>query len=275
MIGLACASLSCDGFGDNRFVNSLRTMPTIGFRYIELNCWHPPDLTPTNVLNLRRRCREAGLTPIAVYGSSFGGNTPQEIGKDVCHKLRMIDAAVELGCGRIVATGAKRGEGGGIAAVIETLRHIVPYAERRGVLVSLENHASNNLETIEDYETIFAEIDSPNVGVCADTGHFEAASVRLDDVAERLLPKINHIHVKETAAFGEERFVRFGQGVTDNRAFVERMIASGYSGYITVELALPDKSRLIEDLSVPYRQFADYENMPKEVNECSCKEGRR
>jgi hypothetical protein len=37
MIGLACATISCDGFDDNDFRNSFRIMPDVGFKYIEFN----------------------------------------------------------------------------------------------------------------------------------------------------------------------------------------------------------------------------------------------
>jgi sugar phosphate isomerase/epimerase len=258
LIRLSCSSLSCDGFGDNKFVQSLIVMPKIGYKYIELNCWQPSDLTPNTVKNLKRRCKEVGLIPSAVYGSSFGG-IKNSISKDVCHKLRMIDAAVELDCHRIVATGAKRGEEGGLDSIIAVLKEIVPYAEEKGVLICLENHANNNLETIEDYEAIFAEIDSPNVGVCIDTGHFDAAGVSLDEVVDRLHHKVNHIHVKEAIQVGVEKFVRFGTGVTDNLRLIEQMLQHNYSGFISVEMALEDKSDIINDLKKPYTLFNQYQ----------------
>ena len=257
MMGLSCASLSCDGFGDENFVPSLDLLPDIGYEYIELNCWNPADLTPTTTTNLRRRCDEADLTPVAVYGASFGG-TGFDRSKDVSHKIRMIDAAVELGCHRVVATGAPRGEQGGLDGVIDVLNEVVPYAEKQGVLVCLENHANNNIETIEDYETILSAVDSNNVGVCVDTGHFEAAGIELEDVVDRLHCDIVHIHVKETSVFGEEDFIRFGEGDTDNERFLELMLDHGYYGYVTVELALKDKSNVRRDLREPIEMFDQY-----------------
>jgi sugar phosphate isomerase/epimerase len=259
MIGLACSSVSCDGFGDNNFVSTFAILPQVGFRYVEFNCWHPQDLTPKNIRNLRRRCEAAGLTPIAVYGSSFGGNNNHELSKDVGHKLNMIDAACTLGCHRIVATGAGRGQAGGLEAIITVLREITSYAEEKGVLICLENHANNNLATIEDYETVFSAITSHNVGLCIDTGHFDAANVDLDAVIERLGYRTNHIHVKEAAERGVEKFVRFGEGVTDNRNVIEQMLARGFNGYVSVELAIEDKSNLMADISNPFARFQQYD----------------
>lgn len=258
MIRLACASLSCDGFVDQQFRPTFTLLPKIGYNYVEFNCWHPSDLTARSVASIKRRLRETGLAPAAIYGSAFGAATPHDISKDVCHKLRMMEVALELGCSRICATGAARGQAGGLEVIAKVLEQIIPFAESNGILICLENHARNNLENIEDYERLFQMVDSPSLGVCADTGHFEAASVPLDEVADRLHAKINHIHVKEAASVGEERFVRFGDGVTDNVRFVERMIGYGYSGYITVELALEDKSTVEKDLKVPIDLFSPY-----------------
>jgi len=259
MIGLACSTVSCDGFGNNHFVKTFEVLPQIGYRFVEFNCWQPSDLTPAGVASIRERCQATGLTPVVVYGSSFGGASNHELSKDVCHKLRMMAAAQELGCRRIVATGARRGTQGGLEAVLTVLREVVPVAEDQGLLICLENHANNNLETIEDYDRIFEAIDSPALGMCIDTGHFDAADVDLDAVIDRFLSKINHIHVKEAAARGTERFVPFGQGITDNHNVLTRILGAGYQGYVSVEFALEDKSNLVHDLGVPYAMFKDYE----------------
>ena len=257
MINLACSSLSCDGFGDENFTPSMNLLPEIGYEYIELNCWNPSDLTPATITNLQRRCDEACLQPIAVYGTSIGG-TGHEISKDVGHKLRMIDAAIELDCHRIVVTGASRGEKGGVDGVISVLEAITPYAEEQGVLICLENHANNNIQNIEDYEKIFSVIDSPNIGLCIDTGHFTASAIDLEEVVDRLHHKVVHIHVKEAAEVGEENFVRFGEGSTNNQQLIEAMLDHNYQGYVSVELALEDKSSVVEDLKKPLEMFDQY-----------------
>jgi sugar phosphate isomerase/epimerase len=260
MIGLACASLSCDGFGDNDFKETFRIMPKVGYKYVELNCWHPPTLTPSKMRDLKRRCHDAGLTPIAVYSSGFGGENSGALTKDVAHKVRMIECARELGCRRIVATGAARGQAGGLDAIIAALREVAPVAEEYDTLVCLENHAKNNMENIDDYKKIFKAIGSPNVGLCIDTGHFDAASVDMDKVIDAFKDRINHIHVKETRAIGVADFTRFGQGVTNNHHAIERMLDLGYEGFITVELSpQKDTSTIFEDLQVAKRMFEKYE----------------
>jgi len=162
MTALSISSLSCDGFGDNDFQETLRMLPQLGCRYAELNMWYPQNLTPAYVRNLKERCMEAGVVPVSVYSSGFGGNPV----KDVSHKIRMIETAAELGCRRIVATGEDR-EMGNLEDTIAVLEIIVPFAEEEGVLICLENHAGNTLENIGDYTRIFSRVSSSYVGLCA------------------------------------------------------------------------------------------------------------
>lgn len=77
----------------------------------------------------------------------------------------------------------------------------------------------------------------------------------MTDIATAFSTKINHIHVKEAVGFGVEEFVRFGEGLTDKNSFIETMLDIGYSGYISVELAILDKSHVVEDLRTAYEKF--------------------
>jgi sugar phosphate isomerase/epimerase len=262
MIGLACATISCDGFDDNDFQHSFRIMPEVGFKFIEFNAWYPRGITPAKIRELKERCVRHNLQPACIHGMGFGADNPRDLSKDVGHKLRIIDAAVELGCRRVSFTGAGRGKAGGLAAIITVLKQIAPAAAEQDVLICLENHADNNLETIDDYAQIFDAVESPSLGVCLDTGHFDASGVNMDELIDRFQLKINHIHVKENKGFGRKEFVRFGQGTTDNFHVIDRMLALGYEGFITVELSpQEDTSTIPEDLRLAWQMFKKYESV--------------
>jgi len=264
MIRLACATLSFDGFGNNDFQKTFGNVNEAGYGHLEFNCWYPETLTPDKMMDLKARCFASGVKPASLHIGGFGGEGREAITKDLCHKMRAVDAAVELGCSMISASGAGRGTAGGLDEIIDVLQLLMPYAEQHGVRVSLENHVGNNLENIDDYERIFDAVDSPNLGVCMDTGHFDAAAVSLDALVDRLSSKITHIHLKENNGTGTKQFVRFGEGTTENSRIVERMIATGYSGYLVVELSPEigeaDKRDFgIDDLKKPYAMFHPYE----------------
>jgi sugar phosphate isomerase/epimerase len=264
MIRLSCATLSFDGFGNNDFQKTFVMAPEAGYRHLEFNCWYPETLTPSKTADLSARCKKTGLLPGSIHVSGFGGQGNTGITKDFCHKLRALDAAKELGCGLISATGAARGSEGGLEEIIAVLKELVPIAEKKDVLISLENHEGNNLENLNDYERILSAIPSSHLGITMDTGHFDAAGVSLDELIDRFFDRINHIHLKENRGFGVKDFVRFGEGTTENQRIVEKMIARGYTGYLVIEVS-PEISKndnrpfTIADLKKPYAMFHPYE----------------
>jgi len=260
MIRLSCASLSFDGFDDTDFVKTIAEAPKVGFEYLELNCWYPRTLTPIKTRDLSSRCKDAGLIPASLHVSEFGGETHHEISKDVCHKIRALEAAKELGCDLVCCSGSKRGTEGGLETIITVLREVVPVAKEMGIAFSLENHADNNLENIDDYRKIFDALGADGLGLCLDTGHFEAAGVAVWDVVNEFRSEINHIHLKENNRFGIKEFVRFGDGSTPNEALVENLIESGYSGYLVIELSpeidsADNRPFSLADLKKPYDTF--------------------
>ena len=264
MIKLACASLSFDGFGDENYVKAFEMAPKAGYGYIEFNCWYPRTLTPSKMQDIKERCKNNGLLPAALHVSNFGGaDNRMEMTKDVCHKIRAMEAAKELGCRRVVATGYQRGQGGGLNAIINCLKEIAPIAEEMDILICLENHANNNIENIEDYQMILDAVPSKNVGICIDTGHFDAANVSMDEVINKFAARINHIHLKENKGMGEKIFTRFGEGTTDNHHIVKRMISLGYEGFLTIELS-PEIGESdgrpfgINDVILPREMFESY-----------------
>ncbi|WP_229310992.1 sugar phosphate isomerase/epimerase family protein [Larkinella soli] len=257
-VELAIATITCDGFGDEDFQYAFEILPRLPFRNVEFNCWYARNLTPEGIRSIRERCRRHGLTPVCVQGTSFGAGG--NIVKDVTHKLWNMEAARRLGCRRVKFTGAGRGSEGGLDAVINVVKELVPAAEEMDMLVLLENHANNNLENLDDYDRVFSAVPSPRVGMCMDNAHFNGAGVDLFQVIDRFHSRILHIDLKDTERMGVHKVVRFGQGVTDNAGVVERMLQHGYTGYLVVEMAPPlDRTTLESDLRRAYDLFKKYE----------------
>ncbi|MEM6843113.1 MAG: sugar phosphate isomerase/epimerase family protein [Bacteroidota bacterium] len=255
-VELAIATICLDGFGDEFFEPAFKIIPQTPIRNVEFNVWYPRSLSPAGIDSIRERCYLHGLKPISLQGSSFGGNAS----KDTSHKLWLMEKAKALGCRRVKFTGAKRGEQGGLDTVIEVLKELAPAAEEMDVLVTVENHANNNIENIEDYEKIFAAVDSSHVGMCLDMGHFDGAGVSNFDVIEKFHSKINHIDLKDVVAFGTYKSVPYGEGVTKGEEIIQALIDKGYNGYVVIEQAPPkDGLELVQEMTRIYNQFTEFE----------------
>lgn len=265
MLLLATSSLSFDGFENNNFRYLFEEAPKAGYRRVEFNCWYASSLTPGGIREMKKRCEDAGLTPVALHVSAFGGCTPELLALNTAHKLRAIEAAVELGCRRVAASGMDSSET--LDEIVEELENLVPAAEEADVLLCLENHCGNILAGGEDYDYILQRISSPNIGICIDGGHLEAAGEDIPSFIDRFYKKINHIHLKENKVFGKKTFCRFQSGGTDNEALIQRLLDRGYSGYMSVELS-PEIGEngdftpfTIEDRRKPVEMFAKYETL--------------
>lgn len=262
MIRLAYATLSIEGFGETCFDKTFYVLSEIGCKYVEFNCWYPSSLSPSMIASLKERCGKFGLSAVAIHLShGLGG----EACKDFSHKLWAMQAIKTLGGRRIVTSGANRGHGGGAAGMISSLNALAAEAEALDVLICLENHFNNNLETIEDYRRVLKAVPSSHVGICVDTGHFDASGVDMNALIDEFAPRVNHIHLKENKGTGKKIFTRFGEGTTDNHGIVSRMIGMGYSGYLTVELSpeigeCDGRPFTQADIALPYKMFSKYEH---------------
>lgn len=127
------------------------------------------------------------------------------------------------------------------------------------VLVLVENHANNVLESIEDYEKIFEAIPSKHVGLCLDMAHFDGANVDNFEVVSRFHHRILHIDVKDTERKGIHKVVNYGTGVTDMHGIIGAALSNGYTGYLLIEQAPPlNATTLVADLTRAREMFSQY-----------------
>ena len=249
-VELAIATICTDGFGNKKHEPAFRLIPQLGIANVEFNVWFPDVITPNYLANLRARCAAANLNPVCLQGSGFGGEGKLGVQKDVGHKLALMYGARDLGCRRVKCTGAARGTSGGLAAVIECLRELAPAAKELDQLILVENHAKNVLETIADYEAIFAAIDSPHVGMCCDVAHFWGAGIDPHEVIEKFHPRILHIDLKDNRTRGGgHEVVPYGEGIADFPALLAQLRAKNYRGYLLIEQAWSEpREPLLENL---------------------------
>jgi sugar phosphate isomerase/epimerase len=262
-VELAVATICFDGFGNRKHEPAFRLLPQLGVRNVEFNVWYPDVITPNYFAALRSRCAAAGLKPVCVQGTGFGGEGAAAVQKDVGHKLALIYGARELGCRRVKCTGAARGTQGGLKAVIEVLRELAPAARELDQLILVENHAKNVLETVADYEEIFAAVDSPHIGMCCDVAHFWGSGIDPLEVIAKFHPRILHVDLKDNRTRGGGHdVVPYGEGITDFAAILDLLRANNYRGYLLLEQAWREPREPVlpslakgRDLFLPYARL--------------------
>jgi sugar phosphate isomerase/epimerase len=112
---------------------------------LEMYAGFLPMDDPAALRSLHRHAEGRGLSlPMLCYSPDFTRPDPAARGREVESARRAIDAAAELGGGfcRVLSGQRRPGValGDGVAWAAECITRLLPHAERRGVVLVLENH---------------------------------------------------------------------------------------------------------------------------------------
>lgn len=187
-------------------------------------------ITPSHLITL---LSAHGLTLAALHVAAIPTTPPARYRACIDYNKRAIDVAGETGCNLVVVGGPDRASEP-FFPFLKALEELELIIHGTSVRIALENHYGNWIQFIQDYEHIFDYLDSPNIGITLDTGHFTAADVDPEAVAYRFgVEKIFHVHVKDHIG---TQSVPLGTGVTNNIGMAKVLKTLGYAGYLSQEI---------------------------------------
>ncbi len=185
------------------------------------------------------------------------------------HTRRALSLCAELGAPHIttepggpLAPGESRSEA--IALFVEVLKPLAEHAERLGVLLLIEPEPGLLLETTDQYLEVAERVDAPSIGLNFDVGHAFCVSEDLPRSIARLAPHIRHFHVEDIAPSRVHHHLVPGTGAIDFAEVVAAIRATGYNGWLTVELYpfLDDPDRAATDALAVLRPLLELEPRP-------------
>lgn len=221
----------------------------LGFDGVELLQVQLPDTSITALREIKRRAYALGL-PLIGYSThqGFVSPDPQRRAENIAKTTQFLEEAYNLGIPSIrVNTGrwgtsksfdelmANRGieprlegytDDDGFKWVIDSFEKLVPEAEKRGVILGLENHWGLGL-TPEGVLRIVDAIKSPWLQVTLDTGNF------LEDPyekLEKLAPRTCLLQAKTYFGGGEWYTLDL-----DYPRIAALMRRAGYQGWVSLE----------------------------------------
>ncbi len=112
----------------------------------------------------------------------------------------------------------------------------VEVAEKLGVKLLIEPEPDLLIETFGQYLEFMPRIDSPWVGLNFDIGHAFCVGEDPQDWVARMQPHTRHYHIEDIAATRVHRHLIPGHGAIDFAATIGAIAATGYDGWLTVEL---------------------------------------
>lgn len=201
-----------------------------------------PGMTQWANIDLIIRCaRDAGLERCTeLYGAAFPTGSVAEAQRAAAFRSQLFEVAIKMGSPLVVITGRPRIDGG-LEPTIAGIKALLPLIEKKPVRLALEPHFGSQIQFLEDYDAIFEQIESPQVGITLDSGHFHSAGVDWKSLIRHYPDRIYNFHVKDHIGM---QSVPVGTGEIDLRGYIEELHAIGYEGALAVELEVIDPENL-------------------------------
>ncbi len=258
---------SSNAYGRHTVEEAIDRIAGLGYEGMELmadvpHAW-PADITEAGLEAIRRRLDRHSLQLSNVnafmmkavqdfWHPSWIEPDPDFRRRRVQHTIDALTMAAKLGA-RCVTT-----EPGGpleesmarqsaLEIFVEGLNEALGHAETVGVQLLVEPEPGLLIENAEQFLELADRIDSPMFGLNFDIGHFFCAGPRggpyatppsgsLPETVRRLAPMTRHYHIEDIAATRVHEHLIPGRGAIDLPAVLEAIRATGYDGWITVEL---------------------------------------
>ena len=119
---------------------------------------------------------------------------------------------------------------------VEVLKPLAHHAHEQGVLLLIEPEPDLLLETTDQYLEVAERLNAPSIGLNFDVGHAFCVREDLPRAIAKLAPHIRHYHLEDIAATRVHHHLVPGTGAIDFSAVVSAIRATGYDGWLTVEL---------------------------------------
>jgi len=129
---------------------------------------------------------------------------------------------------------------------VEYMKRLVPYAEKYGVKIALENMPNPYVPCgrIEELVECVDEVNSPCLVACLDTGHSTALGYDAGDAVRMLGDRLHCLHVHDNDGKRDLHWFPY-YGVTDWEHFTDALKAIGYRGYMSLETSVGGKMRML------------------------------
>jgi sugar phosphate isomerase/epimerase len=254
--------------GEMSFEQWIRDAAALGGEGIEHYDGFFPSLDPAEVERIRRLVLDTGqVTSMICFSPDFTHPDAVERAHQVERQKRAVDLTVNLGAKHCRTLSGQRYPGlsraDGIARTVEGIARSLEYAERRGVILCMENHYKDGTWRYPEFaqpEDIFLEIigliDSPNFGVQYDPSNAFVGG--FDPV--RFLEKVRHrvvtMHASDrylapgatledlkrgdgsTGYASALKHGETGKGLNDYDAIFRILAETGFDGWISVEAGM-------------------------------------
>ena len=274
--------------GEMSYVGWIESAVTLGGDGIEhydgfFRSFAPADVDPT----LEAMARTGQRSSMLCFSPDFTHPDPAERDRQVRRQEAAIDLAVRLGtpyCRTLSGQnrpGLSRADG--VALTVQGLEESLAYAERRDVILCLENHYKDGTWQYPEFaqaEDIYLEIldrvDSPRLGVQYDPSNAIVGGYDPITFLEKVLPRVVTMHASDrslvpgatledlkssdgkTGYSDKLRHGEVGKGLIDYDTIFRMLAGAGFSGWISVEDGMNGLDELQRSVEFLKRKVSQY-----------------
>ncbi len=222
-----------------------------GFRQVEFHlplvkAWLSEGRTTADVVAL---LEQIGLRAIGGFELPIMGFAPDAEQRDN-HRRQRENARLihELGGGTLVVgmDGPATPSVEALPVLAEAIRGFADSIAEFDVVVALEFNWGPLVRSLASAVAVCEMVDRPNVGILFDPAHFYCTVTKLEDLDERSIPWIRHVHLDdmrdepgELSNCNSDRVLP-GEGILDLPALIGRIEAGGYTGAFSIEMFSDD-----------------------------------
>jgi inosose dehydratase len=142
--------------------------------------------------------------------------------------------------------------------LVERLGRLCDYAAERGVVVGIEPHIHDVLETPQRVRELLDLMHHPSLKVTFDISHFNIQGIPIEESVSLLVPVACFTHIKdESGRAPDHQFLIPGEGEFDYVRYLRAMDRAGWKGDIGVEISLMVQRRPNYDPWAAARQSYD------------------
>lgn len=185
---------------------------------------------------IRVQVAASGVT-LACLATSLSYADPAKTDAMRAQTRERIDLAGDLGVKAIrvfggqIPAGVSREQA--VDLLVSSLSAVADQAARRGVTLCLETH--DDWCDPKQVAEVLGRVNHPAIAANWDVMHpVRTKLATIDASFERLQPWIRHLHIHDGSGEGIT-LVPIGEGIVDHRRVVERLLAAGYTGFISGE----------------------------------------
>lgn len=237
---IACSTIC---YMNHQWPEILDVIARHGWKNVELVAipgWMHVDIVQTGAKDIVSEMEKRGLRLQALHTGALSGAGPLGPIYELSYMRGAVNVLEQAGADQLVFTGGPR-ERSKLEDLVAALEQLAPDLDRASVKLGLENHYTNRIETIEDYDFIFSKIDHPQIGVTADFGHFHSSGVDTAALLRKFADKLFHVHIKDHVGTVS---MPFGQGDVDIPSLLRILKEIGYGRAISAELEVEDRENL-------------------------------